>query len=103
MESVGDFLDGLDIVVEECDSLDMKALVREGARARRLPVLMATSDRGLMDVERFDLEPARPILHGLLGDVDAALLSQMTARDKIPHMLGHLDMPRGIVAGVPRR
>ena len=31
---------------------------------------MATSDRGLVDVERFDLEPHRPILHGLLGDLD---------------------------------
>lgn len=98
-ESVDDFLDGLDVVVEECDSLDMKAIVREGARARRLPVLMATSDRGLVDVERFDLDPGRPILHGLLGQVDAAMLSQMTARDKIPHMLGHLDVPRASSRG----
>jgi len=70
VDTVDEFLDGLDIVVEECDSLDMKALVREGARARRIPVLMASSDRGLLDVERFDLEPQRPILHGLLGDLD---------------------------------
>jgi molybdopterin/thiamine biosynthesis adenylyltransferase len=68
--NIDDFLDGLDIVVEECDSLDMKILLREAARARGLPVLMATSDRGLVDVERYDLEARRPILHGLLGDVD---------------------------------
>ncbi len=93
-ETVEDFLAGLDIVVEECDSLDMKAVVRERARTRRLPVLMATSDRGLIDVERFDTDPDRPILHGLLGHVDSQLLSTMSARDKIPHMLGHLDVPR---------
>ena len=44
--------------------MDIKAILREGARARRIPVLMATSDRGLVDVERFDLEPQRQILHG---------------------------------------
>ena len=74
---VDEFLDGLDIVVEECDSLDMKAIVREAARRRRLPVLMATSDRGLVDVERYDLEPQRPIFHGLLGDTDVAELSRV--------------------------
>ncbi len=93
-DTVDEFLDGLDIVVEECDSLDMKALVREGAKARGIPVLMATSDRGLVDVERFDLEPDRPILHGLLGELDIALLPGMSSRDKIPHILRHLDAER---------
>lgn len=86
------FLDGLDIVVEECDSLDMKAMVREAARRRGLPVLMATSDRGLMDVERFDLEPNRPILHGLLGDVDWTSLSGLASRDKVPYLLRCLEI-----------
>ena len=93
-DTVDEFLDGLDIVVEECDSLDMKALVREGAKARGIPVLMATSDRGLVDVERFDLEPDRPILHGLLGELDIALLPGMSSRDKIPHILRYLDAER---------
>jgi molybdopterin/thiamine biosynthesis adenylyltransferase len=91
VDTVDEFLDGLDIVVEECDSLDMKASLREGARARRIPVLMATSDRGLLDVERFDLEPQRPILHGLLGDLDFAQLSGMSNREKIPHMQHFLE------------
>jgi molybdopterin/thiamine biosynthesis adenylyltransferase len=91
LDTVDDFLDGLDIVVEECDSLDMKAILREGARARRIPVLMATSDRGLVDVERFDLEPQRPILHGLLGELDAALLPGMSSREKVPHILRQLE------------
>ena len=92
--SVDEFLDGLDIVVEECDSLDMKVIVREAARARRIPVLMATSDRGLVDVERFDLEPDRPILHGLLGAVDTASLSTLASQDKVPHVLRILDASR---------
>ena len=59
-----EFFDGLDLVIEECDSLDMKVRVREEARARGIPVLMETSDRGLFDVERFDVEPERPLFHG---------------------------------------
>ena len=99
LDTVDEFLDGLNIVVEECDSLDMKAIVRERARARGIPVLMATSDRGLIDVERFDLEPQRPILHGLLGDVDPASLARMTSGQKVPYLLRLLDAqqlsPRG--------
>lgn len=98
-QTIEAFLDGLDIVIEECDSLDVKALVREGARARRIPVLMASSDRGLIDVERFDEDPQRPLFHGLLGDVDAAALSALDGRQKIPYVLRILDAaslsPRG--------
>lgn len=94
VDTVDAFLDGLDIVVEECDSLEMKAILRIGARARHLPVLMATSDRGIVDVERFDQEPERPILHGLLGQLDVGLLPGMSSREKIPHMLRHLEAER---------
>lgn len=90
-ETVGPFLDGLDILIEVCDSLDTKVLVREAARARHIPVLMATSDRGLIDVERFDLDPGRPILHGLLGNVRTADLAGLSSADKVPYVLGILD------------
>jgi molybdopterin/thiamine biosynthesis adenylyltransferase len=89
--TVGDFMDGLDIVIEECDSLDAKMLIREVARTRRVPVLMATSDRGLLDVERFDIEPSRPIMHGLLGDVDSARLANLSDEDKLPYALRMTD------------
>ena len=56
-ESVDRFLDGVDVLVEECDSLDTKVLIRQVARARGIPVLMATGDRGTLDVERFDPSP----------------------------------------------
>lgn len=91
LDNVDAFLDGLDIVIEECDSLDIKAALREAARVRRIPVLMGTSDRGLVDVERFDQEPARPILHGLMGDLDIGLLPSMTSREKVRHILGYLE------------
>lgn len=90
-ESIDEFLDGLDIVIEECDSLDVKVQIREGARARGLPVLMATSSGGLLDVERFDEEPQRPVFHGLLGEVDADHLASLSSKDKVPYVLRVID------------
>lgn len=90
-ESVDGFLDGVDILVEECDSLDAKVLIRQAARARRIPVVMATGDRGTLDVERFDLEPERQVLHGLLGDVEFAELAGLPSKDKVPYALRMMD------------
>ncbi|MUL49972.1 Rv1355c family protein [Mycobacterium sp. CBMA293] len=90
-DTIDDFLDGLNILVEECDSLDIKATVRVAAKERRIPVLMATSDRGIVDVERFDDEPDRPILHGLLGPLDIGLLPGMSSKEKVEHVLRHLE------------
>lgn len=90
-DSVEGFLDGVDILVEECDSLDTKVLIRQAARARRLPVLMATGDRGTLDVERFDVDPHRHILHGLLGDVEFAELAGLPSEDKVPYALRMMD------------
>jgi molybdopterin/thiamine biosynthesis adenylyltransferase/nitroreductase len=88
------FLDGLDVVVEECDSLDVKVAVRLAAARRGIPVLMDTSDRGLLDVERFDLEPARPVFHGLLAGLPAAGLAGLSTRDKAPFVLRLLEPDR---------
>lgn len=86
-DTIDAFLDGLDIVIEECDSLDMKVALRMAARARRVPVLMATSDRGRVDVERFDHNPDRPVMHGLLDQLDIEHVAGMSNREKLPHML----------------
>jgi molybdopterin/thiamine biosynthesis adenylyltransferase len=86
-ENLGCFLDGLDLVIEECDSLDVKMLVREAARERRIPVLMETSDRGVLDVERFDLEPDRPLFHGLLPGLHSSDLAGLSIQQKAPFVL----------------
>jgi molybdopterin/thiamine biosynthesis adenylyltransferase len=85
--TLGAFLEGLDLVIEECDSLDMKLLVREEARRRRIPVVMETSDRGVLDVERFDLEPEREVFHGLLPGVSSADLATLSLQEKAPYVL----------------
>lgn len=78
----------LDLLIDECDGLDMKVLSRFKAREMKIPVVMEASDRGMVDVERFDLEPARPLLHGMIGDLNPDKLKTLESNeDKIPYML----------------
>ena len=90
-ESVENFLENLDLVVDECDSLDVKVLIRTEAARQRIPVVMHTSDRGLLDVERFDLDDERQPFHGLLGDIDPETLRTLSTREKVPYVLKLLD------------
>jgi hypothetical protein len=91
-----------DLLVEECDSLDIKLLLRERARAHRIPVVMETSDRGMLDVERHDLEPDRPILHGLVGSLSAADLGGCRGGTRSSTSCGSSSRPRSPTAS-PRR
>lgn len=78
----------LDLLIEECDSVDIKILARQKAKALHIPVVMDMSDRGCMDVERFDLEPERPIMHGWIDHLDLEAAGRpMTNEEKIPYML----------------
>lgn len=95
------FMDGgkLDLLVEESDGFDIKVLCRYKARELKVPVIMEASDRCMVDVERFDLEPDRSILHGLLDHLDLTTLKSLkTNEEKIPYMLDIL----GIDTASPR-
>jgi hypothetical protein len=77
----------LNLLVEVCDGLDMKIKSRYHAKKLFIPVVMDTNDRGMLDIERFDLEPDRPILHGLAGDLNPQNIKNLTNEEKIPHIL----------------
>ena len=77
----------LDLFVEVCDGLDVKIESRFKARELGIPVVMDTNDRGMLDVERFDLEPQRPILHGLADGLDPHNIKDLTNEEKIPYIL----------------
>src|SRR5690554_2369801 len=84
------FIDGhgkLDLLVEVCDGLDIKIVSRYKARELRVPVVMDTNDRGMLDIERFDLEPDRNILHGLADGLDPNSIRDLTNEEKVPYIL----------------
>ena len=77
----------LDLIVDECDSVEIKVGLRHIARKQGIPVVMDMSDRGTIDVERFDLEPERPILHGWLDHLDVSNIGALTNEEKVPYMM----------------
>ncbi len=75
----------LDLLVEECDGLDVKINSRLKARELGIPVVMDTNDRGMLDIERFDLEPDRPLFHGgFPEDIRTDNLKQLSNKEKLP-------------------
>lgn len=100
IDNVRDFVAGLDVVVEECDDIAMKVAVREAARAEGIPVVMETSDRGMLDVERFDETPGQPIFFGLLGDVRAEALAEMGTEAKVPLVAALVGVDEASARGV---
>lgn len=84
-EFIGKGEDQLDVIIDECDSVEIKILLREKARALGIPVVMDTSDRGMLDIERFDLDQSMPIFHGMLSEEEINQLKsgQVSKNDKI--------------------
>ncbi len=92
--NVDEFLlaDGkVDLLVEECDGVDIKILSRQKARENKIPVIMDTNDRGMLDIERFDLEPSRPLLHGLIEEDAAKNLQQLSPQERMTLLLSMVD------------
>ncbi len=80
---IGEGEQRLDLLVEECDSLDIKIKARLRARAKGVPVIMDTSDRGMMDIERFDQDPNLPIMHGMVDEERAEQMERWTAKERL--------------------
>lgn len=70
-KNIEDFLldPKLDLLVEEMDDPYLKIKVRYAARQHGIPVIMAADngDNIVVDVERYDLDRALPILNGVIG------------------------------------
>ena len=99
-ENVDDFLGGdvpLHAVVDACDDLYVRVLLRERARARGIPVLSAVGDRGMVDVERFDLEPTAALFHGRAGNVTSRAVRAMDAGERVALELAVSDAERASV------
>jgi hypothetical protein len=71
-----------DLLIEECDHLPTKLNLRQEARKLGIAVLMESSDRGMLDIERFDIEPERGLLHGAVPE-PLPDFGQMTAQERM--------------------
>ncbi|CAM3587853.1 ThiF family adenylyltransferase [Kibdelosporangium persicum] len=65
--NVDAFLDGVDLLVEECDDLALKYGIRVRAKARGLDVVYAADERGFLSIEPYRTHPDLPVFHGLVN------------------------------------
>jgi tRNA threonylcarbamoyladenosine dehydratase len=82
----------LDVYIEEMDNIKLKIDSRFKARELGIPVVMASDngDNAIIDVERFDLEPNRPLFHGSVAEsilhnvpVQPSMAEKVRLADKI--------------------
>jgi molybdopterin/thiamine biosynthesis adenylyltransferase len=66
--NVASFLDGLDLLVEECDGLRMKFTIRQLAQERGLNIVFAGDERGFISIEPHGHTPDLPIFHGRITE-----------------------------------
>lgn len=76
----------LDIIVDECDGVEIKVLCREKAREYHIPVLMEASDRATIDIERFDIDPNRPIFHGKVPGLTYSFIKEKPKEEVLPYI-----------------
>ena len=74
-DNVASFMNQCDVLIDACDGLSAKAMIRIEALDRKIPVIMDTSDRGMLDIERYDiLNLTDGFLH---GRIDYELMSSL--------------------------
>lgn len=97
-ENMDEFLDGVDVVIEEVDFLPMKVMLREAAKKKRLPLIMATDngDGVIVDVERYDLDPEQQLFNGAAGDISTEALKTMAPTD-LPKLATQIAGPYMVV------
>lgn len=81
--------EGLDLVIDECDGLDIKILCRQKAKEYAIPLVSETNDRGQIDIERYDLDKDYLPFHGAIEsmDLDLANLKNLSNEEKLPYIL----------------
>ncbi len=71
VENLDEFMNGLDVIVDALDNLELKIRMRLKAKELGIPVIMATDngDNIIIDVERYDLNKDTELFNGAIGHV----------------------------------
>lgn len=116
-DNLDDFIKGLDVFIDEMDSIDLKVRSRFVCKKHKIPVLMATDngDNVILDVERYDEDPNLAIFNGRVEIKEDELANLKTFQDWIkiaakivgaevqtPRLLGSILELGKTIAGVPQ-
>ena len=99
-ENIVQFLNELDLLVEEMDNPYFKIKIRYLCRDKKIPVIMAADngDGVIVDVERYDMDKNPKILHGLVKNLDPEKLKNLSA-EELPKVIAKI---AGANLAVPR-
>lgn len=88
----------LDLVIDEMDNLYLKIQLRILARKHRIPVIMAADngDGVVVDIERFDLHPSLPLMHGQIPETELMAISPSTPRLAAARIISRWVTPENI-------
>lgn len=88
----------VDVLVEEMDNLYLKIQIRILARKNKIPVIMATDngDNIVLDIERFDLEPNRPLLHGDVSEKELLQIAPDTPKIEAARIIARWVRPANV-------
>ncbi|MBI5018877.1 ThiF family adenylyltransferase [Candidatus Gottesmanbacteria bacterium] len=88
----------LDIVVDEMDDLYLKIRLRTLARKHGIPVVMAADngDGVVVDIERFDLDHKRPLMHGDIPEAELLAIRPDTPRPVAARIISRWVRPENI-------
>jgi molybdopterin/thiamine biosynthesis adenylyltransferase len=98
--NIGKFFDeqGIDILIEETDKLELKISLREEARKRKIPVIMGTDngDGVILDIERYDLHPELQLFNGVIGDISVEMFKNFPPHE-LPKLATRIAGPELVV------
>ncbi len=116
-DNLEEFINGLDVFIDEMDSIELKVRARFLCQKHKIPVLMATDngDNVIFDVERFDTDENLPVFNGRVNITEEEIQNLKTFRDWLviaskivgaeahtPRMLESLLGLGKTIAGVPQ-
>lgn len=114
--NIGRFFERTDLVIDEFDNFAIKRLIREQAKARRIPLISGADvgESAVVDIERYDVSASTKPFHGRIPDLSAAQLEHLDKRaigGMIAQLVGlenhntrmlewpkHMGQPDGIVS-----
>ena len=79
--NVDAFLDGLDLLLEECDGLALKHEIRVKAKERGIDILFAGDERGFLSLEPYGQRPDLEPFHGRIDGPQRPRESYATSAD----------------------
>jgi molybdopterin/thiamine biosynthesis adenylyltransferase len=86
------------ILIEEMDNIYLKIHIRFAARKHRIPVIMAADngDNIVLDVERFDLEPDRPLFHGDIPEEELKSVTPLLSKSEAASIIVRMVHPENV-------